>query len=318
MVTIAGNTPPEQPREPISESRTAISDSQRAISESQTATSQAGGGSIAQADTRTAASSGPTSQLGRQIAESFGEDPERYDRARPRYPRELIDRIVGGRSGRSVLDVGCGTGIAARQFQAAGCEVTGVEPDARMAAFAAERGLTVEVAKFEDWDPAGRLFDTLTAGMTWHWVDPAAGAEQAARVLRPGGRIALFWNAFQVPPHLAAAFARVYGEILPEHPMYRQQDARDSREVYAPLLASTADRLGDVGFEQAEHWRDEWQCTYTRAEWLDLFPTFGGHALMPCETVTALQQAIGAEVDAVGSEFVVEYATVTVTALRQG
>jgi SAM-dependent methyltransferase len=250
------------------------------------------------------------------ISESFGADPERYDRARPGYPRDLIDRIVAGRPGRTVLDVGCGTGIAARQLQAAGCEVTGVEPDERMAAFAAERGLRVEIAKFEDWDPAGRLFDTLTAGMTWHWVDPAAGAEQAARVLRPGGRIALFWNAFRLPPALEKAFAHVYAAIVPEQPMY-QRHVPDGRDIYAPLLASTADRLRATGFEQAEQWRDEWQCSYTRAEWVDVFPTFGGHALMPRETVAALEEAIGAEVDAVGGEFVVEYATVTVTAVRE-
>ena len=54
-----------------------------------------------------------------------------------------------------------------------------------MAAFAAGRGVGVEVATFEDWDPAARLFDVLTAGMTWHWVDAEAGAEQAARVRGP-------------------------------------------------------------------------------------------------------------------------------------
>lgn len=259
----------------------------------------------------------PPEQPSTPIGESFGDDPERYDRARPDYPRALIDRIVAGRPDRTVLDVGCGTGIAARQFQAAGCEVTGVEPDERMAAYAAERGLRVEIAKFEDWDPAGRVFDTLTAGMTWHWVDPAAGAAQAARVVRPGGRIALFWNAFQAPPDLAKAFARVYAEILPDHPMY-QHGARAGKDVYAPLLAGTAERLHDAGFEQGEQWRDEWQRTYTRTEWLDLFPTFGGHALLPREKVAALQEAIGAQVDAVGGEFVVEYATVTVTAVRAG
>ena len=259
----------------------------------------------------------PAEQPRKPVSVSFGDDPERYDRARPRYPRELIERIVAGRPGRTVLDVGCGTGIAARQFRAAGCEVTGVEPDERMAAFAARRhGLAVEVAKFEEWDPAGRRFDTLTAGMTWHWVDAAAGAEQAARVLRPGGRIALFWNAFRVPPDLVEAFARAYAELLPDQPMY-QHGLRAGTDVYAPLLTSTAERLGESGFEHTELWRDEWQQTYTRAAWLDLFPTFGGHALLARETVAALQEAIGAEVDAVGGKFVVDYATVTVTAIRK-
>ena len=59
----------------------------------------------------------------RQVAESFGADAEQYDRARPSYPGALVDRIVGGRAGLDVLDVGCGTGIAGRQFQAAGCRV---------------------------------------------------------------------------------------------------------------------------------------------------------------------------------------------------
>src|ERR1700684_2887798 len=92
----------------------------------------------------------------RHLAESFGIDPARYDRTRPAYPPDLIERIVGVSPGRDVLDVGCGTGIAARQFQDAGCRVLGVDVDPRMAEFARRRGLEVEVAKFEDWDPAGR------------------------------------------------------------------------------------------------------------------------------------------------------------------
>jgi len=109
----------------------------------------------------------------------------------------------------------------------------------------------------------------------------------------------------------------VYAEVLPEQPMY-QHGIRAGKEVYASLLTSTAERLQDTGFERAEQWRDEWQRTYTRAEWLDLFPTFGGHALLPRETVATLQEPIGAEVDAAGGEFTVEYATVTVTAVRAG
>jgi hypothetical protein len=36
------------------------------------------------------------------------------------------------------------------------------------------------VAKFEDWDPAGRTFDSVIAAQAWHWVDPVAGAAKAA------------------------------------------------------------------------------------------------------------------------------------------
>src|SRR5690348_16068251 len=121
----------------------------------------------------------------RQVAESLGADAERYDKARPDYPAAMIRRIVEAAPGPRFLDVGIGTGIAARQLRAAGCEVLGVEVDDRMAAQARRSGLAVEVAKFEDWDPAGRRFDALVAAMTWHWIDPVAGARKAAEVLEP-------------------------------------------------------------------------------------------------------------------------------------
>jgi SAM-dependent methyltransferase len=87
----------------------------------------------------------------RRIAESFGVDPDRYDRTRPRYPDALVERIIAGCTGRDVLDVGSGTGIVARQFGAAGCTVIGIEPDERMAEFARRGGAEVEVATFEAW-----------------------------------------------------------------------------------------------------------------------------------------------------------------------
>jgi hypothetical protein len=48
-----------------------------------------------------------------------------------------------------------------------------------MAEFAHGRGFEVEVAKFEDWDSQGRIFDAVVAAQTWHWIDPVAGAAKA-------------------------------------------------------------------------------------------------------------------------------------------
>ena len=42
----------------------------------------------------------------RGVAESFGADPGRYDRARPRYPGALVERIVAASPGPDVLYVG--------------------------------------------------------------------------------------------------------------------------------------------------------------------------------------------------------------------
>src|ERR1700733_3106922 len=154
----------------------------------------------------------------RRVAESFGGDAERYDRARPGYPDALVRRIIAASPGRNVLDVGCGTGIEARQFRAAGCTVLGVEPDARMAEFARGSGIEVEVATLEAWDPAGRQFDAVIAGTAWHWIDPVAGAAKAAAVLRPGGVLAPFGHVYELPPPIAAALAEALRRAAPDLP----------------------------------------------------------------------------------------------------
>jgi SAM-dependent methyltransferase len=252
----------------------------------------------------------------REIAESFGADAERYDRTRPRYPDAVIDAIVAASPGRSVLDVGCGTGISSRQFQAAGCDVLGVDVDDRMAGWARARGLDVEVGAFETWDPAGRAFDAVVAGQTWHWVDPVAGAAKAARVLRPGGRLAVFWNAHQPPDDLGAAILAVYRRVLPDSPMAAAAAAAGS-DPYAVMAGAAADGIRQAGgFAGPEEWRHGWSRDYTRDEWLDQVPTHGGHSRLPAERLAAVLAGIGDAIDAVGGSFPMRYTTVTVTASR--
>src|ERR1700742_1087702 len=156
----------------------------------------------------------------------------------------MIERVVSASPGPDFLDVGAGTGIAARQFTAAGCRVLGVEPDARMADFARRGGLEGDVSTFEGWDPAGRDFDAVVAAMAWHWVDPVAGAAMAAQVLRPGGLFAAFWNAADNPPEINAAFADVYERVLPGSLAARAyRGARSAVETYSAGITQTADGI---------------------------------------------------------------------------
>ena len=256
----------------------------------------------------------------RQVAESFGTDAARYDRTRPTYPAALVERIVATSPGRDFLDVGIGTGIAARLFQAAGCSVLGVEVDARMAEFARNAGggggVEVEVSTIEDWDAAGRTFDAVVSGQAWHWVDPVAGAAKAAEVLRPGGLFAAFWNVHQPPADVSAAFVEVYRQYAPELPV--SQAPANPVGSYLGFCERVGQNLRAThgAFGEPETWRFEWDKTYTRDEWLDVTPTHGGHSLLPPERLKALLGALGAAIDEFGGGFVVHYTTVAVTALR--
>jgi SAM-dependent methyltransferase len=254
------------------------------------------------------------------VAESFGSDAARYDRARPSYPAALVERIIAASPGAgapSVLDVGCGTGISGRLFRAAGCRVLGLDPDARMAELARDQGLDVEVAKFEEWDADGRAFDAVIAAQAWHWVDPVAGAAKAAAALRPGGRLAVFWNASQPPADLRAAFGEVYRRVVPDSPVgaFWSRPAVDAYLVGCEKSAAAMRQAG--GFDEPETWRFDWSRPYTRDEWLDVVPTFGGHSLLPAQVQAELLARIGAAIDAAGGAFTVDYATVAATATRE-
>jgi SAM-dependent methyltransferase len=266
----------------------------------------------------------PEPHHARQVAESFGADPERYDRARPRYPGALVDRIVAASPGPAVLDVGCGTGIAARQFQAAGCTVLGVDPDPRMAEFARRAGVAAEVATFEAWDPAGRAFDAVVAGQSWHWVDPVAGAAKAARVLRPGGRLAVFGHVYETPPGVAAALQAALTRVAPDSPFAARPaagapTARTALDMYQAMFARAADGIRAAGgFGEPEQWRFDWELAYTREEWLDLLPTTGTLTQLGPGQLAEVLGAVGAAIDEAGGRLTMPCTTLAASAARAG
>lgn len=250
----------------------------------------------------------------RAVAESFGKDTARYDRTRPDYPDAMVARVTSSIPGTDVLDVGIGTGIAARKFAAAGCAVHGVDPDPRMVEFTRRAGFDVDTATFEDWEAAGRTFDAVVSGQAWHWVDPVAGARKAAELLRPGGRVAAFWNAGETPVALMRAFADLYDRIAPESIAGRGSKSR-AVDLYSSLAAQAVggmDRAHRLG--EPEAWRYEWRRTYTRDQWLDLVPTTYDHPTFAPDQLDELLAGMRRAIDDAGGEFTMRYTTLVATA----
>jgi SAM-dependent methyltransferase len=223
----------------------------------------------------------------RRRAESFGAVADRYDRYRPRYPRDLISGLVA-HPGIRALDVGAGTGIASTQLMAAGAEVLAVEPDSHMARVAAAKGVSVEVATFEQWEPTDRSFDLVVFAQSFHWVDPKHALHKVAALLNPGGRAALLWN-----------------RITPVTPTRQQLD-----EAYAGLLehwqrpsvdfeggAELAALLDEAGFT-SEHRRYDERRHYRTDDWVDMVTTYSNVlTLDPADQVelrARLERCIGA------------------------
>lgn len=103
--------------------------------------------------------------------------------------------------------------------------------------------------------------------------------------------------------------------MLPDSPAYRR--VLPGLAAYSAFFAKAADGIRQTGaFGDPEQWRFDWDRPYTRDEWLEQVPTFGGHSQFPPTQLAELLAGIGAAIDAVGSRFTMHYTAVAVTAAR--
>jgi SAM-dependent methyltransferase len=128
-------------------------------------------------------------------AQSFGAVAGHYDQARPGYPDEAIQWMLGV-APLKVADVGAGTGIFSRQLLANGHDVVAVEPDPEMRRRLIEMSpeLTALAGSAESIPLPDASVDAVTAAQAYHWFDPERAHGEIARVLRPGGVFGPVWN----------------------------------------------------------------------------------------------------------------------------
>jgi ubiquinone/menaquinone biosynthesis C-methylase UbiE len=114
------------------------------------------------------------------------------------YSHELYDAIArfGLRRGATVLDVGCGTGVASEPFAANGFPVTGIDPSDAMLEAAKQRlpHATLVKGEAEALPFPNERFDVAINAQTYHFVDRARALAEAFRVLRRGGIVAVWWK----------------------------------------------------------------------------------------------------------------------------
>ncbi len=118
-----------------------------------------------------------------------------YEAARPSYPRESVEWLVGD-DAEVVVDAGAGTGKFTRLLERPARRVIAVEPSAGMLAELRRALPHVEAmtGSGERMPLPGASVDVVTFAQAWHWVDADAASAEVARVLRPGGRLGLVWN----------------------------------------------------------------------------------------------------------------------------
>lgn len=149
----------------------------------------------------------------------FSNRVDNYAKYRPSYPPGIMDifKTQCGLTATSIVaDVGSGTGILSELLLKNGNQVFGVEPNAAMRE-AAER-LLKEFPNFVSIDATAEAttleassVDLITAAQAFHWFDREKARAEFARILRPGGCVALIWNERRLD---STAFLRDYEQLL--------------------------------------------------------------------------------------------------------
>jgi ubiquinone/menaquinone biosynthesis C-methylase UbiE len=187
------------------------------------------------------------------VAEQGFTEALTYERGRPGYAPAAVARVaeelgVGPES--RVLDLAAGTGKLGRAFAPLAGALVAVEPSAPMREVLAR---TVPEAEILDGEaeqlplPDGSI-DAIVVGEAFHWFATPAAVAEMARVLRPGGGLALFWNleAATEPPwpdELRALVREPFEATVPDIRRYRSSRWRDAFDAapFAPLQSDAAE-----------------------------------------------------------------------------
>jgi ubiquinone/menaquinone biosynthesis C-methylase UbiE len=139
-----------------------------------------------------------------------------YDATRQGYPVEIADAVVANAvvaAGAAVLEIGCGTGQFTRQLAGRAFNLTAIDIGAAMVRAArrnvADATVRFQVCSFEDFAGSGP-FDLIVSATAFHWVDPAVGLAKAARLLRPGGWLALLTTGEHYPEPLQSRLRELW------------------------------------------------------------------------------------------------------------
>ena len=146
-------------------------------------------------------------------ARGFAAAAEAYERGRPDYPAEGVATIVERldlRPGRTVLELGAGTGKLTRLLVPSGARILALEPVAEMRALLAAAAPSAELVEgaAESIPLPAASVDAVVVAQAFHWFDTIRALSEIHRVLRPGGRLLLAWNRRdETVPWVAAAGA---------------------------------------------------------------------------------------------------------------
>ena len=163
------------------------------------------------------------SELQHPDSRSFENVAEIYERSRPGYPGEALEwlaKVLDLHEGRTVLDLGAGTGKLTRQLRETGAKVIAVEPGDAMRAQLERAVPGVEALRgsAEEIPLEDGSVDAIAVGQAFHWFRHDEALPEMHRVLKRGGGVALLWNARDADEPVQQEVNDILEDVLKDRP----------------------------------------------------------------------------------------------------
>jgi SAM-dependent methyltransferase len=233
------------------------------------------------------------------LRSTFDTVAERYAASRPGYPPEAVAELARLAAGGRVLEIGCGTGQLTVPLAGHGLDITAVELGPELARVA-RRNLAdhprarVLVGAFERVELPEAAFDLVVAATSIKWVDPAVRVVRPARLLRPGGALAVLSTE-----HIAGGTAEFFVHSQACYERWDPENTPVGLRLQTPdELTNPHPELDDTPlFEPPRLTRYEQEIEYTTEEYLTLLLTYSNHLALAPDQQRGLLDCIRSLID---------------------
>lgn len=221
---------------------------------------------------------------------------EAYDKFRPRYPQNLINRVVKLTQlspQAKILEIGCGPGTATVDFAQFGFSMLCLEPNPdfyQLVQQNCQQYPNVEICNtsLEEYQLGTEKFDIVLAANAWHWIPPEVKYSKAANALKNNGYLVLLWNMTPEPKYeIYQVLKDVYQEYAPQSLRY------EGREIQIGILQGFGKNILNSELFQdliSEHIPCE--VTHNTDDYLMLLSTFSAYHMLEPQDKNALFEGL--------------------------
>jgi protein-L-isoaspartate O-methyltransferase len=234
-----------------------------------------------------------------------------YNKARPRYAKDLIARAVELAQlspQATILEVGCGPGTATVAFAQLGFSMVCLEPSQELCQIARHNctqypNVEIRNTTFEESDLEAKSFNAVLAATSFNWITPEVGYPKVVDVLKDNGALVLLWNTAAQPQYeVYQVLEEVYKRHAPSLARY------ESKETQQESLKSFVQSVMDSGlFKDLVCEQVVCELTYSIHDYLALLSTYSPYLELDQKSLYSLFEGLQEKLEQFGESIQLSY-----------